>query len=79
MSKFYVIETATRAAGLAVLVESGLQFHASDNAFAALEKRRYARLEDIRADVERLAASTTAPVIAAGNHGRRGHKRSTTR
>jgi hypothetical protein len=79
MSRIYVFETATRTAGLAMPAESGLQFHASDDAFASLEKRRYARVEDIQADVNRLAASPATTVIVGGNGSRRASKRSSTR
>lgn len=64
MSRIYVVETATRTAGLAVPAESGLQLHASDHAFAAIEKRRYARIEDIQAAVNRLADTAGTTVSA---------------
>jgi hypothetical protein len=79
MSRIYVVETATRTAGLAVPAESGLRFYASDHAFAALEKRRYARIKDIQADVNRLAASASDTCIVGGNGSRRTRKRSSTR
>ena len=79
MSRICVVEVATKTPGLAAPDESGLRFYAADHAFAALEKRLYARLDDIQADVNRLAVSREATVIAGGNGSRRTHKRSSPR
>lgn len=54
MSDFFVVETATRIAGLAVRAEHGFRFYASDHAFARLEGRRYARIEDLHIDISRI-------------------------
>jgi hypothetical protein len=59
------------AAGLAVRAEAGFRFYASDHAFASLEGRNYRRLQDIHADVRRLAEAPTIPALSQ----RRGKRR----
>ncbi|HWB49487.1 MAG TPA: hypothetical protein VG651_10285 [Stellaceae bacterium] len=71
MTDIYAVETPTRAAGLAVRAEAGFRFLAADLAFAGLEGRSYARLEDIKADVRRLAATPHRPAPSR----RRGKRR----
>ena len=65
MTDIYAVEMPTRTAGLAVRAEQGFRFYASDHAFAVLEQRRYARLDDIYADVRRLAGIRTQPEVIA--------------
>ena len=79
MSRIYVVETDTKTVGLAVPAENGMRFYAADHAFAALEKRLYARLDEIRAAVNRLAASPATIEIVRVSSGRRVHKRTSTR
>ena len=71
MTNIFAIETSARTAGLAVRNEADFRFYASDHAFVALEGRTYVRLEDIRADVRRLAKTPSVP----GSSRRRGKRR----
>jgi hypothetical protein len=71
MTNIFAIETSARTAGLAVRNEADFRFYASDHAFVALEGRTYVRLEDIRADVRRLADTPTQPTSSR----RRGKQR----
>jgi hypothetical protein len=64
MTDIFAVEMPTRTAGLAVRAEEGFRFYASDNAFAVLEGRSYDRLEDIHADVRRLAKAPKLPASA---------------
>jgi hypothetical protein len=61
MRDFFAVETTERSAGLAVRVGGDFRFYASDPAFAALESRRYASLDDIQAGIRELVR--TARVI----------------
>lgn len=61
MTDIFAVEMPTRTAGLAVRAAAGFRFYASDHAFAALENRSYDRLEDIHADVRRLAKAPKVP------------------
>ena len=55
MTDIFAIETSTRSAGFPVRAEAGFRFYATDRTFSGLEQRRYRRIEDIYADVQRLA------------------------
>ena len=57
MSSLYAIETASGLAGIAVRVTSGFRFYAADFLYTSLERECWRRIEDLRATVERLAAS----------------------
>ncbi|HEV2100386.1 MAG TPA: hypothetical protein VGR45_15880 [Stellaceae bacterium] len=70
MTDIFAVEMPTRTAGLAVRAEDGFRFYASYHVFAGLEGRCYARLEDLRADLRRLAETPSAPALS-----RRGGKR----
>jgi hypothetical protein len=70
MTNIFAIETSARTAGLAIRNDADFRFYASDHAFVPLEGRAYVRLEDIRADVRRLAETPAVP-----NASRRGGKR----
>jgi hypothetical protein len=71
MTDIFAVEMPTRAAGLAVRADAGFRFYASDHAFAGLEGRSYARIEDIQADVRRLAEAKHVPDFSR----RRGKRR----
>ncbi len=71
MTDIFAVEMPTRTAGLAVRAETGFRFYASDHAFAGLEGRSYRRLQDIQADVRRLAAG---PKVPATSQRRRKHR-----
>lgn len=71
MTDIFAVETSTRTVGLAVRAEAGFRFYASDHAFASLEGRNYRRVEDIQADIRRVAE---APRFPAPSHGRGKHR-----
>jgi hypothetical protein len=71
MTDIFAVEMPTRTAGLAVRAEAGFRFYASDHAFIGLESRNYTRLEDIQADVRRLAEASNVPAPSR----RRGKRR----
>ena len=56
MPQSFAVETKHGVAGLLVRVQRGFRFYASDQAFAALEDRRYRRIEDARIDIGILTA-----------------------
>jgi hypothetical protein len=70
MTDIFAVEMPTRTAGLAVRAEAGFRFYASDHAFIGLESRNYTRLEDIQADVRRLAETSNVPA-SSRHRGRR--------
>ena len=69
--RYFCCRDANPHRGLTVRAEAGFRFYASDHAFVGLEGRSYKRLEDIRADVRRLAE---APALPAPSQ-RRGRNR----
>ncbi len=78
MTDIFAVEIPSRTAGLAVRAELGFCFYASDHAFAGLEGRSYRRLEDIHAEIRRLAAAPKAP-DPSQHRGKRGARRAARR
>jgi hypothetical protein len=74
MTNIFAVETAERTAGLAIRNEADFRFYASDHAFVALEGRSCTRLQDIQADVRRLAETPNVPDSSR----RRGKRRART-
>jgi hypothetical protein len=74
MTDIFAVEMPTRTAGLAVRAEAGFRFYASDQTFAALEGRSYDRLEDIHADVRRLAKAPRVPTLSRPRSRRRAQR-----
>lgn len=74
MTNIFAVETPKRTAGLAIRNEADFRFYAADHAFVILEGRSYVRLEDIRADVRRLAKTANVTGLSR----RRGKRRART-
>jgi hypothetical protein len=72
MTDIFAVETPTRTVGLAVRADTGFCFYASDQAFAGLEGRHYGRLEDLQAEIGRVARTPNPPARSqrSGRHRR---------